>query len=181
MNPRTEARLEKVKRTSRSARRICFLLMVLTAIGAAVLAAFTLTTPESMTCDIASLRQPCNELPPLAVALTFVALVAGLGLALTALYRLARLFENYARGDIFTRGSVREIRLLGYVAVAYAILQFVMFVGTMALLAGGGITSPTNVRVEFPIGPAVLAGCILLLSWVMDVGAEIREENELTV
>ena len=29
MNPRVEARLEKVKRTSRSARRACFWLMVL--------------------------------------------------------------------------------------------------------------------------------------------------------
>jgi hypothetical protein len=27
----------------------------------------------------------------------------------------------------------------------------------------------------------VVASFILLLSWVMDVGAELREENELTV
>src|SRR5687768_5713843 len=107
MNPRTEARLEKVKRTSRSARRVCFLLMVLISLGAAVLVATTLTMPESMTCDIASLRQPCNSLPPLAVTLTFVALAVGLALALAALHRLTRLFGNYARGEIFTRASVR--------------------------------------------------------------------------
>jgi hypothetical protein len=180
MSTRAEARLEKVKRTSRSARRVCLWLMVLVSLATAVLAWASLTLPESMTCYVNGLRQPCSELSPQAVAFTMVALAGGLALVLTALYRLARLFENYARGEIFTRASVRELRLLGYVAVAYALLQFVLFVAGLLLVAGGGVEQG-SIRFDLPIGPVVIAGFILLLSWIMDVGAEIREENELTV
>ena len=132
-------------------------------------------------CEVRGLPQPCEQLPPQAVALTLVAFGGGLALLLTALYRLARLFGNYARGEIFTRASVRELRLVGYVAVAYAIFQLVLFVAGLAMVAGGVVESPARLPVDLPIGPVVVAGFILLLSWVMDVGAELREENELTV
>ena len=181
MNSRVEARLEKVKRTSRSARRVCFFLMVLVSLAAAVGAWATLTIPETATCDFGGVRQPCSSLPPQAVALTLVALAAGVAIALAALHRLARLFENYARGEIFTRASVREIRFLGYLAVGYALLQLGLFVVTLVLVAGVGVEWPADLRFEFPISAVVMAVFLMLLSWVMDVGAELREENELTV
>ena len=131
MDPGVETRLAKVKRLSRSARRVCFLLMALVTLITAVLVAATLAIPETLTCDVNGLRRQCSALSPQALTLTLVALIGGVGLVLTALYRLARLFQNYSRGEIFTRGSVREIRLLGYVAVAYAVLQLVLFVGTL--------------------------------------------------
>jgi Protein of unknown function (DUF2975) len=180
MNPQVEARLEKVKRTSRAARRVCFWLMGLVSLMAAVMAAGTLASPDTMLCDVNGLRQPCNDLSPQAVTVTLIAMIGGVALALTGLYRLSRLFQNYARGEIFTRASVREIRLLGYVAVGYALLQFVLFVAWLALSAGADAW-PANVRGDLPIGPVVVASFILLFSWVMDVGAELREENELTV
>jgi hypothetical protein len=179
MSRNVDARLDKVKRTSRSARRVCHLLMALVALAALVGIAATLTTPETLTCDLGGVRQPCRDLPPGAVALTTVALVGGLTLVWAALYRLARLFGNYSRGEIFTRGSVREIRWLGYVAVAYAVFQLAVFVAALTVFAGA--ESATNLRFDLPIGPVVVASFLLLLSWVMDVGAEMREENELTV
>jgi hypothetical protein len=179
MNPSVEARLERVKRTSRSARRVCYLLMVLVGLGALVGVAATLTLPETLTCDIGGVRQPCADLPPGGVLLTTVALVGGLALVWAALYRLARLFGNYSRGEIFTRSSVREIRWLGYVAVAYAVFQLALFVAALAVFAGA--ESATNLRFDLPIGSVVVASFLLLLSWIMDVGAEMREENELTV
>jgi hypothetical protein len=181
MNPSTQARLERVKRTSRSARRVCFLLMALVGLVTAVGVAVTLTAPASVNCAFNGLRQPCSEMSPPLVAFVFVALLGGLGLVLMALFRLARLFENYARGEIFTRASVRELRLLGYVAVAYAVFEFILFVGALALVADGAVESPTSLHVDFPIAPAIIASFVMLLSWVMDVGAEMREENELTV
>jgi hypothetical protein len=181
MSRSVEARLDKVKRTSRSARRICYLLMVLVALAALVGIAATLTIPETLTCDLGGVRQPCRDLPPGAIVLTTVALVGGLALMWAALYRLARLFGNYSRGEIFTRGSVGEIRWLGYVAVAYAVFQVALFVATLAVFAGAAAEVQTNLRFELPLGPVVIASFLLLLSWVMDVGAEMREENELTV
>ena len=181
MDSHAQARLEKVKRMSRSARRVCFLLMALVSLGAVVMTASSLTIPERLTCEFAGVRQPCAELPAEVAAFTVVTIVIGVALILTALHRLARLFQHYARGEIFTRSSVREIRVLGYVAVAYAIFQLVMFVATLALVAGSDVVWPAELRVDPPIGTVVLAFFVLLFSWVMDVGAELREENELTV
>jgi len=181
MNPHTEARLEKVKRMSRSARRVCFLLMVLAGLAALAVTAGTLTVPEQLTCDIAGVRQACSELPPEAVTLAVISAVGGFALVLVGLHRLSRLFGNYSRGEIFTRGSVREMRLLGYVTVAYAIFQVAMFVVALTLSANATGEWPRELRFGFSFGPFVIAFFILLFSWVMDVGAELREENELTV
>ena len=181
MNPSTEARLEKVKRMSRSARRVCFLLMVFAALAGLAVTAGTLTVPETLTCDIGGVRQACSELPPEAVMLGVAGALGGLALVLVGLYRLSRLFHNYSHGEIFTRGSAREIRLLGYLTVAYAILQVAMFVASLALAANAASEWPRELRFDFSLGPFVIAFFILLFSWVMDVGAELREENELTV
>jgi len=184
MNPRTEARLEKVKRASRSARRACFLLMIFVLLMAGIMALTTVGLPESMLCkgaEVSSVPRPCSDLSPQVVALAYIALFGVVALVLVALYRFARLFGNYARGEIFTRASVREFRLVGYVAVANAIFQGVLFIAALALAANGAIKSPVTLGYDVPFGPILGAAAILLLSWIMDVGAEMREENELTV
>ena len=184
MNPGSEARLEKVKRTSRSARRACLFLMVFVLLMGGVMALTTVGLPESMTCkgaEVSSVLRPCSDLSPQVVAFAYVALAGVVALVLTALFRFARLFGNYARGEIFTRASVRELRLVGYVAVAYAVFQGALFIAALALAANGAVESPASLGYDVPFGPILLAGFVLLLSWIMDVGAEIREENELTV
>jgi di/tricarboxylate transporter len=182
MSPRTEARLEKVKRMSHSGRRVCLLLMALLSLAGTVEVFGTLAMPETQTCEVGGLRQPCSELPPEVVTLTVVGMVGAVALILTALYRLARLFRNYARGEIFTRASVREIRFLGYLAVAFAVFQIVFFVAALVLVAGVRRAEwPADLQFEFPIGTLVMAMFVLLLAWIMDIGAEMREENELTV
>jgi len=183
MNPPTEARLEKVKRTSRSARRVCFWLMVFVAVAATVMALSTVGLPESMTCapgDGDGLRRPCSDVPALVVAFAYVDLVSAVACVLAALFCFSRLFGNYARGEIFTRASVRELRLVSYVAVAYVILQFVLFMVALAL-ALNDVEAAAGLHVGFGLSPMLEAGFLVLLAWVMDVGAEIREENELTV
>ena len=187
MKPRTEARLETVKRTSRSARRVCFWMMAFVSLAAAVTVVARLTLPDAAepagwawTCEVDGLRGPCSELGPQVMMVFLVALLGGVTLALTALYRLARLFGNYSRGEIFTRASVREIRWIGYVLAAGAVLQLLLFVAVLALRADGG-EWPIELRFDLPMVPILVASLVMLLSWVMDVGAEMREENELTV
>ena len=181
MNPRVEVSLEKVKRTSRGARRACLWLMGLVGLIGAVTAAGMLMLPGRMICEVAGGRAPCNELSPEAVAFAFVEILASVALGLTAVYRLAQLFGNYSRGEIFTRGSAREIRMIGYVVVAYVVFRVVLFVALLSLVAGDTEGWPQELHVDLPIGHAIAAAFIMLLSWIMDVGAEMREENELTV
>jgi hypothetical protein len=188
MDPRVEARLEQVKRTSRGARRACFWMMALVSLAAAVTVLARLTLPEGQgpagwawTCEADGLRGPCSELTPQVMTVFLVALLGGVALTLTALYRLARLFGNYSRGEIFTRGSVGEIRWIGYVLAAGAVFQLLLFVAVLTLRADGGGEWPIELRFDLPIVPVLVASLVMLFSWVMDVGAEMREENELTV
>jgi hypothetical protein len=179
MSPKVEARLEKVKRISRSAKRSCYWLMAFVLVAATVAVLGRLT--GSLACGVNGAMAPCSELSPEARTFMVVAMVGGVALALAGLYRLAQLFGNYSRGEIFTRGSVREIRLLSYVAVAYVVFQAALFVAMLVLLAGGTEGWPRELTFDLPLGPALMATLLTLLAWVMDVGAELREENELTV
>jgi hypothetical protein len=182
MNPRVEARLEKVKRTSRGARRACYWLMGLVLLIATVTVLGRLTLPGSASCAAQGPQAPgCGELPSEALTFLLVALIGSVALVLAGLYRLARLFGNYSRGEIFTRGSVREIRMLSYLAVAYVVFQFGLFIAMLSITAGGAEEWPRELFVDLPLGPALVATLLTLLAWVMDVGAELREENELTV
>jgi hypothetical protein len=186
MNPSVEARLDKVKRTSRSARRACFWMMGLVLLTGAITAVGRFTLPELpaewvWTCEANGLRGPCNGLAPQVTTVFLVAVFGSVALMLTALYRLARLFGNYSRGEIFTRGSVGEIRWIGYVLAAGAVFQLLLFVAVLALRADRGGEWPVELRFDIPIAPVLVASLVILLSWVMDVGAEMREENELTV
>jgi len=182
MNARVEARLEKVKSISRGARRACYWLMGLVLLMATLTMFARLTLPGSPSCAVNG-AQPlwCGEVSARALMFLLVALSGGVALALAGLYRLARLFGNYSRGEIFTRASVREIRLLSYVAVAYVVFQFALFVAMLSLNSGGPGAWPAELRFDLPIGPALVATLLTLLAWIMDVGAELREENELTV
>jgi hypothetical protein len=162
-------------------------MMVLVLLVGVVSALARLTLPETAepagwarTCEVDGLRAPCNDLGPQVMTIFLVALVGGVALALTALYRLARLFGNYSRGEIFPRASVGEIRWIGYVLAAGAVLQLLLFVAVLALRADGGAW-PIELRFDLPIVPVLAASLVMLLSWVMDVGAEMREESELTV
>jgi hypothetical protein len=158
--------------------------MILVLLTAGAMALTTVGLPEPMTCkglEVSSVPRPCSDLAPQVVAFAYIALVGVVALVLAALYRIARLFDNYARGEIFTRASVRELRLVGYIAVAYASFQGVLFIAALVLTANGAVESPASLGTDVPFGAILVAGFVVLLSWVMDVGAEIREENELTV
>lgn len=183
MNPRVEARLAQVMRTGRIGHRLCVVAMVIVGLAAAALVVLALLFPDGQTCDFNGVRFQCSELSAAAKAFVGVSMVVGLALLLAGLYRLSRLFQHYSRGEIFTRDSVREIRGLGYLALANAIVQVVVLVATVVLIGTEQVSLPDNTQLhlQMPFGALITAALILLVSWVMDVGTELREESELTV
>jgi len=110
-------------------------------------------------------------------------------------YYLHRLLGNYSRGEIFTRDSAVQIRRWGLVFVLWGGIQFVsMFVPGAELShpAPVGTNSPTQsygVEVKDHLsdwqrygGGRMVNGLIIVaISWFMEMAAEMREENELTV
>jgi hypothetical protein len=105
------------------------------------------------------------------------------------LRHLARLFGLYASGKIFTAEDVHEIRQIGISVFLFLGSGLYSILAKLFLLA---IDHPLGVSTE-PVSPTVglsfdswmaqiLAGTmIIVISWIMDVGREMREEQDLTV
>jgi hypothetical protein len=177
MKPETEKKLKKIKRISNILRAICKVLFAIVVCGFLVsLAAIftgrgaTLTFfDNAIPIQLASLTNPVRIL--LVVMVTLI-----MAVFFKTLYHLHRLFGNYGRGDIFTTDSAVQIRELGITALLGAGVNFLWCFTAMAL-------TQAHLPHEFHfhadglfIGPAVIA-----VSWFMEMAAEMREENELTV
>jgi len=120
-------------------------------------------------------------------------------------WRLSRLVQCYERGMIFTSESIRCIKILGLLWLAgWLILTGVHFLPhstynfqpvAHANSAGAIVASPVSVqRVDYRMGfftfdfgtginfgPLLAGSIIVIVSWVMDEGRKMREEQELTV
>jgi DUF2975 family protein len=177
MKPETEKKLKKIKRISNILRAICKVLFVIVICGFLVsLVAIlvgrggTLTFfDNSIPIQLAPLTGPARLLVIVVVALI-------MAVFFKSLYHLHRLFGNYGRGDIFTIDSAGQIRQLGITALLSAAANFLWGFTALAL-------TQAHLPHEFQfhadglfIGPVVIA-----ISWFMEMAAEVREENELTV
>ncbi len=128
---------------------------------------------------------PVSHLTTAARVLALVFFSLGTVVALKGVYHLYKLFGNYADGNVFTAESVAQIKQLGVTFLLVAGLQ-VLAVPVRFLLAsscgmktivfslGGGCSSG-------PLGSLITAGLLILISWVMETGRGLREENELTI
>jgi len=155
--------------------------MITTCLVACVLLFAGFAFPEKGTCDFGAGPQPCADLSVGARGLTFLLLIIGSALFLRALYHLSRLFKNYARGEIFTRESVLQIRRIGSTVFALGASQIGVLVATLVLVSTHQITWPEHRPIPLPFAAFIAGGLIMLVSWVMELGTELREENELTV
>ena len=96
-------------------------------------------------------------------------------LAVITLYRLLNLYE---RCMIFSAANTSQIRRLGFLAMAYAFLKAC---NSLFLSNEGIFTVPTTL-INFLMSPWFFAGCfIIIITWIMDEGRKIQEEQELTV
>lgn len=96
------------------------------------------------------------------------------GLAFFCGLQLFRLLGFYSRGEVFTEGSARRLRQWGFACVAWGIVKFGWFLLPLAIT--------DSRRYEGIELSTVFVGFgVVALSWIMEMAAEIREENELTI
>ena len=91
------------------------------------------------------------------------------------IFHLHRLLDNYSRAEIFTAGSARQIRQLGITCILWGGLNFVFAFLPLVISAHSPRSYEGNVQ-------SVAIGLIILvISWFMEMAAELHEENELTI
>ena len=97
-----------------------------------------------------------------------------LAVGLKGFYHAYRLFGNYGRGEVFTAESARHIRQLG--------ITVLLWFGTNILWASTATAlEPAPMSIQFQSDALVTGPIIIVISWFMEMAAEMREENELTI
>jgi hypothetical protein len=101
-----------------------------------------------------------------------------ISLALLAAIAVYRLLSLYEKGVIFAEANTLGIRQLGYLAVACALLKAC----APAFLPNEGIFYVPTVLLNVLLSPWFFAGLFaVVITWIMDEGRRIEEEQRLTV
>jgi hypothetical protein len=97
-----------------------------------------------------------------------------LGTLFKCFYHLRRLFGNYSRGEIFTRGSVCQLQAFGIACLLWGVMNFAW--GASLAVSAHPATSFQGHFDSLAIGVV-----IIVIAWFMDMAVDLQEENELTV
>jgi hypothetical protein len=172
--PVLEAKVRRIEKLSGRLRAACTGLMVIVSMGfLAIMIALCVRRPNSLSLD--SGVYAVSDWGLRSRSVVGFLLLATAAVVLYGLGQLRRLFDNYSRGEIFTRDSARCIRgfgisclLLGVVEVAWDFVPAVI-----------SEHPPHTFAVNFH--SLFVGAVIVVLSWFAEMAAGLKEENELTI
>jgi hypothetical protein len=177
---------------------MCKLLLALVTCGALVTVGVILAGRGSLSLFENTVHLQLSPLTfPVRLALAVLAALM-MSVFLKGIYHLHRLFGNYGRGDIFTADSAAQIRQLGITNLLWFGVQLLWGVAVVAISRGSPLMSPAftfndglgvfsisqgspATSFQFHSDALVVGVVIIAISWFMEMAAEMREENELTV
>lgn len=190
MRPENETRLARIKKISGISRWICKVYLVLCVIGF-LAETRSLAFSRCQTSLVVHCQYPMGldgvefnisevygvtELVTDSdrVVLGFI-LALNCGVLFNCGYQLYRLMGNYSRGDIFTKVSAGQIRKCGLACVLLGIFDLGvelaphLIANVHSKQPGGGVS-------QLCIGLVIVA-----ISWIMEMAAEMREEQDLVI
>lgn len=175
MRPELERKLHRIRSFSQVLRRICQgALLVMSLLLLACIAGICIGKGGNIRAFDVSV-----PLGTLSVSQRiFMALIAVLGIAvpIKGLYHLERLFRNYAEGKIFTVASAGEIQQLGVTALLWAAASLIWAAAAFAITERHLPHS-----FYFRMDCIAIGATVIVISWLMEMAAAMREENELTI
>lgn len=135
----------------------------------------------SLPLDDLSIRMPLSAQTRV---LGFLVMMIPTGIHMLAFFLLFRLFGLYARGEIFTEHAVGYIRKAGYTLLAVQAINplhgaLISLVLTMQNPAGMRAVSVGINSTD--ISGMIIAFLVVLVSWIMDEGRKLKEEESLVI
>lgn len=188
MTAETAAKLEKVKKYSASLRNLFTLFFVLGLVAWLIrtIMMWSDAKPhEPSVVRIGHLVYSGDPVSGTVHVLSYLYTTLSLAIGLTLTFHLIKLFALYADGKIFSVENVRRIRYIGYtVLLMPAVWVLTLFVPL--IVSGEGMTTTTSPGAGLmgggQVGNQLISGMIIIVvSWIMDVGRELREEQDLVV
>jgi hypothetical protein len=172
--------LENVRKWSRHLSRLFRIFFWLTAATLIIQLVLILIGDEYFGYVRIGLTEYRDAIPPAAHIVDWINSLAVLGIFLKLFQHLRRLFEYYAEGRIFGRENVHQIRQIGITVMLFPILWIVIAI-IPAFISADGRTALMEYDGAGPLPEIILATIILVVSWIMDVGRELREEQDLWI
>lgn len=130
--------------------------------------------------------QHAKDLSPGGKLFMTLTILLASGLILKGFYHLEKLFSYYAKGKIFTSGANSQIKKFGITVCLWPPCTILcIFLSNIAVYLTYGIpirmiNTPPGTAVSL-FTPLILGAAIIYISWVMEMGREIREDQELTI
>lgn len=128
--------------------------------------------------------RPIADLQPIYRLAGFLVSLIPAGITVLACYYLSRLFGLFEKMEFFSAASVGCIRKIGWtLLIGQMIHPFYVALMTLAL----SISNPAGERfIAVELGAAemkmiAIAAGIILISWIMEEGRKLQEENAATI
>lgn len=174
MNPQIETKIQRIQKISNVLRGACTGFLFLSAF-LHLSAAVSAFVGKSVMLSYSTQPIPVGSLTlGSRILVGTIALLTG-AVAVMIFHHLCGLFENYHHREIFTPGSARHIRLAGIGCVLWGAMKIVW--AFLPVLVLDHAAQPVGVS-----GDTILIGAaIVVVSWLAEMAAALREENELTV
>src|SRR5262245_11919351 len=177
----SSAHVRKIQKFSVYARGICSVLLVLYALctGYVLYVLAHEAASDYVGLKIAADRMGIGSATAMGSYLAFL----GFGSLCSGVivWMLRRVFGNLARGQIFHRANVREIRHVAFAVLLIGMSKIIWVIGKMAL-ATQGLFDREHFAVassSFPPGllmTLALAGIVYLVSWIVRAGLDVSDE-----
>jgi hypothetical protein len=172
MEPEISPKLRKIRKVSVILRIMCKVLLVLIAVvgvGAVVSVLFGVggISYEDTLFRTAGLPLGSRLMVGAVTSLAFAAL-------LKCVYHLSRLFGDYAKGEIFTRSAVGELRKFGVACLLWGVMKFIWGISL-------SLTAEPQRTFHGQADSFVIGAILIVIAWFMDMAVDLREENELAI
>jgi hypothetical protein len=129
--------------------------------------------------------QPTSRLFVLAAS---IASFSGWACVLLVLLNLRRAFTNIAAGTPFPRDNIRCIRVAGWAILGYAGIELIIdaamvtYMRATTTVAGRPPVVPTDILlVDFPLGTILAGLAVVVLAEIFRAGADLQDDQALTV
>ncbi len=127
---------------------------------------------------------PTRDLPVVSLSLAFLASLLPVSVAVYGLSTLRSLFKLYENGIMFSADNVRYFRRLGYVCIAWVVANAVFTTLVSAIITFGNPPGERAIVAQFgtsDMANLIISAIVLLISWVMDEGRKLEDEQARTI
>ncbi len=182
MTPEAAQRLEKVQKYSGSFRRLFRFLFVVVALALVVQTLLIVTgaEPYGASVRIGNTEYSGDPIPFVIRAIAWLGTTLSLGVLLKLNFHLIKLFGLYADGRLFNRENVHQIRQIGITVLLFPAL-WVLGLIVPGFLPTDDVARSVMSSGQHPFAELIVGAIIIVVAWIMDVGRELREEQDLVV